>query len=339
MNTFDPTAEQLRETTVPEWNTQNALSMHDHGDAGLRLRRDLAIATAEYPRREHVVIDEISGRFTHIPETLWQSLTTGTMGPELRIEASLAGWMRTRFVQPRRRFNPLAIQIPIVSIDSLAAWLAPRTNWLFGLRAVILWITLMLAMVVTMLSRTGHWQDAMVRLPQFVSTFHPLMMIVVFVVTKAVHELAHAVVCRRMGARCGHVGVWILCGFVCPYCDVTDTWRVTDWRKRAAVMAAGIYTELVVASLAVVGWLSTDDISWRLVYVYVLLVCGVSTLVFNANPLMRYDGYHILSDLIASVHLRRDASEAWQRLWFRIVGGPGPERTWHQSKRGWFLIA
>ncbi len=195
----------------------------------------------------------------------------------------------------------------------------------------------MMGSLVVLLSSQDQWLDAISKMPTYVTRLHPLALAMVFVFTKVLHELSHAIVCRRAGARCGEVGVIIMCGVPCPYCDVTDVWRVPSVLSRCGVMLAGIYIELVIASLSVVGWMVSRDPTWQLFFAYVMLVCGVSTLLFNANPLMRYDGYHVLSDLLGSTNLRSESRDAITRFVDRALGGPGAGRTLRQSRRTYAL--
>ncbi len=303
------------------------------------MRGDLgSTVAAQSPRDCHLVIDEIGGRFARVAGHAWKSLNNGSNDPTLWKMAAAAGWLRTRVETRNRWFSPLAIRIPLFSIDKLASWLAPRSGWLFSTTAVSLWSLMVISAMLVAASSHSQWVAAVSRLPAFLATLHPLSLAVVFVGTKLVHELSHAVVCRRIGARCADVGVLVLCGVPCPYCDVTDVWRVPSVMSRAAVMLAGIYVELIVASLAIFGWMFSYDPVGQSWLVYLMLVCGVSTLVFNANPLMRYDGYHVLCDVLGSVNLRAEASDAWSRFITRTVGGSGAGRSFIQPPRV-FLLA
>ncbi len=303
-----------------------------------RLRSDLAcVVTPGRTRAQRMVIDEISGRFSRISERAWTLLNSGVAEPTLWQQAAGAGWLRTRTESTQPRFSPLVFRIPLGSIDRVAAWLAPRTDILFSSTAILCWSLLMAAAMLISISSREQWMDAVVRMPVFVAQLHPLALAAVFVMTKLIHELSHAIACRRVGARCGEIGVLVMCGMPCPYCDVTDVWRVPRAASRCGVMLAGIYVELIVASLAMLGWYASRDPGWQLFFVYVILVCGVSTLVFNANPLMRYDGYHALGDLVGSVNLRGEAREAASRFIDRVVGGRGSNRTFRQSRRVYWL--
>ncbi len=114
----------------------------------------------------------------------------------------------------------------------------------------------------------------------------------------------------------------MLCGVPCPYCDVTDVWRQPSAARRAAVMLAGIYVELIIAAIATFVWVGATDPAVRLHALNLMVVCGISTIVFNANPLMRYDGYYVLCDLVGSTNLRQEARDAFRRVVTTRIAGP-----------------
>ncbi len=291
------------------------------------LRQDLtSIQVSGRLRPYRIVIDEIGGRFARVSEQLWQRLQRGDEDSELWAEANAAGWLRNRNRLPARRFSPLMIRVRLGSIDSLAKILAKYSGVFFSSLAIAFWLLAITLTAAAVVSRSDQWIASLAALPAYLKNANPLMIGMLFVTTKAIHELAHAVMCRRLGARCGEVGVLLLCGMPCPYCDVTDIWRQPSSIKRAWVMLAGIYVELIIAAVAAVVWMTSYDPSTRLAAINVMLVCGISTIVFNANPLMRYDGYFVLADLMRQ---RKSASRSSRglcrrchspRRWFSIHG-------------------
>ena len=308
--------------------------MERFSDQATRLRTDLGtIVTGTGQRAQRIVIDEISGRFSRVSEHVWKQLNSRSADASLWQEAAAAGWMRGRLKTSKNRFSILAVRIPLGSVDRFATWVAPRTDWLFSAQAVLVWSMFACVALLAFLSSHEQWAAAVYSLPTFLQQVNPIALAGVFVCTKLLHELAHAIVCRRIGARCGEVGVLVMYGMPCPYCEVTDVWRVPRAASRCAVMLAGIYVELIIASISLFGWMLSRDPAWQLFFVYVMLVCGVSTLLFNANPLMRYDGYYILSDLVGTTNLRTQSREAWMRLVVRVVGGPGDGRSFAQGRR------
>lgn len=140
------------------------------------------------------------------------------------------------------------------------------------------------------------------------------------VVTKVIHELSHAIVCTALGGRCREIGVLLLLGIPCLYCDVSDTWLMPRRRDRILVSAAGMIAEWTVAAIAVMVWATTQPGTLHDLAALIVIVASVSTLLINANPLLRYDGYYILSDWIGIPNLSAQARSAMRSTcshWFR----------------------
>lgn len=224
-------------------------------------------------------------------------------------------------VAPRWWHNPLFIKLPGVNADNFAKQLAGCSGWLFSAPAVVAWLTFFLATLVLLLVYSNQLTADMRRLMSFQAS-HWVIAISILAVTKIVHELAHATVCRRMGAACRQIGVLLMCGTPCLYCDVSDSWRVESPHRRSAIMLAGVYIEWVLASLAAWLWWSSDQPMLRLTCLHLMLICGVSSLLFNLNPLMRYDGYYVLSDLLNVSNLRQRSRQAWQQILISCFAQP-----------------
>lgn len=124
-------------------------------------------------------------------------------------------------------------------------------------------------------------------------------MALVFVVTKAIHETGHGVICKRFGGQVPEFGAMMLVMVPAPYVDASACWAFASKWQRMAVGAGGMIFELTVAATAAHVWLATPqgDLLHQIAY-NAMLTAGVSTVLFNANPLMRFDGYYILSDLL-----------------------------------------
>lgn len=122
-------------------------------------------------------------------------------------------------------------------------------------------------------------------------------------ITKLCHEFAHAYLAKQFGLRVPRMGIALLIFFPCLYCDTTDAWQLADRRQRMAIGAAGIIAEGVVAILATYLWyFSRPGVLNSLAY-YLMAVSFLSTIFFNANPLIKFDGYFILSDFLGIPNL------------------------------------
>jgi len=128
------------------------------------------------------------------------------------------------------------------------------------------------------------------------------------VLIKSLHELGHALVCRRFGGEVHTMGVMLLVFTPLPYMDATSSWAFRNRWERAFVGAAGMITELFVAGIFTVVWAYTGQGTLHSLSYNIMFIASVSTLVFNGNPLLRFDGYYILSDLLDIPNLSTQSS-------------------------------
>ncbi|CAK0776623.1 putative peptide zinc metalloprotease protein [uncultured Gammaproteobacteria bacterium] len=172
--------------------------------------------------------------------------------------------------------------------------------------------------------------------PQFVRTFTDFLswegataFAVALVGVKVVHELAHAYTATRYGCRVATMGVAFMVLWPVLYTDTSDVWRLVSRRQRLEVAAAGIAAELTLAALATLLWSFLPDGPMRGAAFVVATVSWVGSVAVNLNPLMRFDGYYLLSDGLDLANLQ-ERSFAFGRWWLRErlfdLGEPPPER-------------
>ncbi len=134
------------------------------------------------------------------------------------------------------------------------------------------------------------------------------------VIVKTFHEFGHAYFCRRFGGEVHVMGVMLMIFTPMPFVDTTSSWSFRERWKRVLVGAAGMIVELFIAAIAVFFWAKTGPgIIHSLAY-NIMFVASVSTVIFNINPLMRFDGYYILSDLLEIPNLNQRASTHLRHL-------------------------
>jgi len=141
----------------------------------------------------------------------------------------------------------------------------------------------------------------------------PLLYLAI-VLVKTLHEFGHAFICRRFGGEVHDMGIMLLIFTPLPYVNATAAWAFRERWKRVLVGMAGMMVELFVAALAAMVWAAAGPGTLRALAYNMVIVASVSTIVFNANPLLRYDGYYILSDLLDVPNLHQRASRMW-RYW------------------------
>ncbi len=127
-------------------------------------------------------------------------------------------------------------------------------------------------------------------------------------VTKVLHEFGHGLSCKHFGGECHELGVMMLVLTPCLYCNVSDSWMLPNKWHRAFIGAAGMYVEICIASIATFVWWFSAPGLLNNICLSTMFVCSVSTVVFNGNPLLRYDGYYILSDMLEIPNLRQKAT-------------------------------
>ena len=118
------------------------------------------------------------------------------------------------------------------------------------------------------------------------------------IVIKSIHELGHGLTCKHFGGEVHEVGVMLLVFTPYFFVNVSDSWVLPDRNKRILISAAGIYVELVLASLATLLWAVVQPGALQQELWNIMVIASISTLIFNANPLMRFDGYYIMTDWI-----------------------------------------
>ncbi|TWU56226.1 hypothetical protein [Rubripirellula reticaptiva] len=219
----------------------------------------------------------------------------------------------------RRWSNPLAIRLPGIDPTQGLAKLDFVSRLLFSVPAMTVIATLVIAAVLTVITRWSSFASDVATAASRLDNW--IILALVIGTTKITHELAHAMACQKLGARCSEIGVMFLVGVPCLYCDVSDAWMLDRPWKRILVSAAGMIAELSIAAVATVAWVAANDGPLRDICVTVMVVCSVSTLLFNGNPLMKYDGYYILSDVIGMPNLASRARTAFQRRFTNTIWG------------------
>jgi len=234
--------------------------------------------------------------------------------------------------------NPLALRIPLYDPERLLAALEPLARPLFGWAGAIAW----LAIVAWALVAAGtHW-DALSRdvMGQVLAADNLVLMALVYPLTKLVHEFGHAMAVKAKGGEVHEMGVMLLVLMPVPYVDASASLAFRNKLERALVGAAGMLSEALLAAVALFVWINVEPGLLRAAAYNVLVIAGVSTVVFNANPLLRFDGYYILSDLLEIPNLGQRANAYFAYLVKRYAFGlksvvPGELA---RGERGWFVF-
>ena len=141
----------------------------------------------------------------------------------------------------------------------------------------------------------------------FFSASNLIILWFTIIVIKTLHEFGHATTCRHFGGEVHEMGFCLMCFTPCGYVDASDAWMMRRQRHKVYTTIAGVFTELILACIAAHFWLMLPDGIGRSVAFNAMLVASVNTIVFNINPLMRFDGYYVLCDLLEIPNLRSKA--------------------------------
>jgi putative peptide zinc metalloprotease protein len=211
--------------------------------------------------------------------------------------------------------NVLTIQLPLCDPDRLLGRLLPALGWLFTPWCLILVLGLLLTAALLVATHFDIFRGKLPAYHEFFSFRTVAYLWVALGIVKIVHELAHGLCCKAFGGEVHEMGLLLLCLSPALYCNVSDAWTLPNKWRRILISFAGIYAELVLAALAtLVWWHSSSQPFVNHLSLSVMLVCGINTVVFNGNPLMRYDGYYILADWLEVPNLGDRARRFLQRL-------------------------
>ncbi len=260
----------------------------------------------------------LSAGLLHVPGARPQPAPAGrTPGPS-RGNRLLAPLRSVAFT--RLRVGDLAPSMPV--FEPLLGWLFSRTGFV--------------VLAVLIIAAAWSWSGRGAELAQQITRISDLgpggvlLGYLVFIAAKLLHEAGHAVAVRRMAAAEGHRvgllpwGVSFMFLMPAPYVEVSSAWFLSSRWRRATVGLGGVATDLLVASLAALLWSVVGPGGLRDRLFDLVLICSVSSLLFNLNPLSRLDGYYVLSDLLGVPNMAARAQQGFARLVFAPLGLAAP---------------
>lgn len=174
---------------------------------------------------------------------------------------------------------------------------------------------------VTIAAVAANWAEVQVRGANFFTLENLFLTWVSFIFVKTIHEFGHGLTCKHFGGEVHEMGFLLILFTPYLYCNVSDAWIFPEKRKRVFVTAAGIFVELILASIATWLWLFTEPGLFNQLCFNTMFICSVSTILFNANPLLKFDGYYMLADILEIPNLKQKCNSyvtAWAQQ--RILG-------------------
>lgn len=219
--------------------------------------------------------------------------------------------------------NPITFRIPLFGPDRLAAWSERIFRPFLGFGGLMLWL---LVVVYGMMQLFSNRAEIISNRFAAIGPNDLIWFLVTWIGLKLIHESCHAIACKRFGGRIHQCGLLFLLLIPMPFVDVTSSWSFDNKWKRILTSAAGMMGEFFIASLACICWAQVDSPMLQFHLSNVIVAASIHTMLFNANPLMRFDGYYILSDLVEIpnlyTHGRSFVRSVAKRLFFGVSNPP-----------------
>lgn len=195
-----------------------------------------------------------------------------------------------------RYFNLLFIKISLGSPDRFLTWLQPYFNWMLSGWFFSIWLIICFSSIYHLIA---HHTKFIESTNQILSIHNTLYLLLAWIIIKTVHELFHGLVCKKYGGYVHEAGILlILFTPLGGYVNANASWRFPSKWQKIHVSIAGMFIELLIAGISVWIWIYTETGMLHYLAYNLILIAGIGTLFFNANPLMRFDGYYILADLL-----------------------------------------
>jgi len=212
----------------------------------------------------------------------------------------------------KRTGNWMFFSIPLINPEPFLERHKRVCRAIFSKPGLTIWALTMLTALV-LVARNWRAFGSELNVGDLIAPASLPILAVVFLVLRAAHELGHAAACKAMGGRSTEIGILLIAAVLpLPYCDATSAWKL-----------AGMIVELFIAAVAAIVWVVSSE-QEGLVHVVAyqtMIVAGVTTIFFNINPLLRYDGYYILSDLAGVPNLAQKSRDMWKYLAERYAFG------------------
>jgi multidrug resistance efflux pump len=222
--------------------------------------------------------------------------------------------------------NLLYWKLASINPEKIFEWLLPRTRWAFTKAFHVFGVFSIIAgFVISYL----HWDEFSGGLSSLFNLHGLLFLWLVVFSVVTIHEFSHGLTCCHFGGKVKEVGFMLIYFQPAFYCDVSDSWMFPSKRNRMWVTFAGGYSQLIVWGVCTMIWRVTDpDSLINQIALVVIVFAGLQTLV-NFNPLIKLDGYYMLSDYLEIPNLR---AKAWTSIWSWMSGRHRSAHPWREER-------
>ncbi len=220
--------------------------------------------------------------------------------------------------------RPWMFKFPLGNPNTLLQRIDSHCRWLWHPVFFVAWIATLLPAVILALDHSAglqhFWQT------RFLDPSNIMLALAIYPLLKLIHEFGHGLAARHWGAEVVETGILFIFFVPLPYIDVSQSSAFSDKRHRIIVALAGMALELFVAALALYVWVNSDTIWIRDICLNIMLIGAITTVLFNANPLLKFDGYYVLSDILEMPNLSQRAAAVFKshvlRALFKIQLDP-----------------
>ncbi|GAB3096910.1 hypothetical protein G8770_12275 [Aestuariicella hydrocarbonica] len=217
----------------------------------------------------------------------------------------------------QKLYSPLSVQIPLWDPTRFLDRFCPLVDRLMGKWLLALYLLVTLTGLVV---AAQHFEALTANAADRILAAENLFLLwFLYPLVKIIHELGHAVIVRRYGGQVHEVGVMFLVFFPMPYVNASESAAFSSKYQRMTVAAAGLIVELFIAAVAVILWSMASEGMVKSMLYNVAFMAGVSTLLFNGNPLLKFDAYYVLSDYLEIPNLAKKSVSYWGYLVKRYV--------------------
>ncbi|MCP3870588.1 MAG: peptidase M50 [Gammaproteobacteria bacterium] len=253
--------------------------------------------------------------------------------------AQINRWNRQQKQRSRGRWmRPLAPRFPLLDPDRFLRRALPLVSPLFSLPFLLLWLLLMAggALAAGMHLEPLYDYGA----SRFSDPRNLLLLWLVYPLVKILHELGHGFAIKRWGGEVHEMGIMLLVFVPIPYVEASVAGVFPERRRRVVVGAAGIMVEAAIAAVAVIAWVNLGPGLLKDLCYDLFVVAGVSTVLFNGNPLLRFDGYYVMTDAIGIPNLATRSNRYYGYLFKRYLFGvrDAMSPVTAAGERFWFLL-
>lgn len=259
--------------------------------------------------------------------------------------ASLFNRYQTRVKRQVQGFltNLLFIRIPLLDPDRFLKRWINMVDRVFTPAGLLLWL---IVMIVGLCFVVGNFKELIYQSSDVLAPGNLILLYLSMVLIKTFHEFCHAFACKKFGQANGSggqvhtMGIMFLVFVPLPYVDASSAWAFRKKWHRAIVGMSGVMIELFIASIAAVVWANTSTGTLHIIAYNIIFIASVSTLIFNGNPLLRFDAYYVLSDIIEIPNLgQRSRNYLYyliRKYCWKVKAAYNPAHT--SGEKGWFVF-